>query len=114
MIYQNPLGVGLNNFTTELVKYNIPPSLYGFIVPVHNTFLIFFTELGIPGGIIFFVFLFSIFLKNFHKNKKNIINYSIWIGILTFIINSQIHPLFNLDPTFDLLMVILAYYSTWT
>ena len=111
MIFQNPLGVGLNNFTNELIKLDIPPSLYGFIVPVHNTFLIFFTELGIPGGIIFTIFIFSIFLKNFFKNKKNVLNYSIWIGILTFIINSQIHPLFNLDPTFDLLMLVLAYYS---
>lgn len=114
MIYQNPFGVGLNNFTNELVKSEIPQSLYGFIVPVHNTFLIFFTELGILAGIIFTIFIFSIFLKDFSKNKNNIINYSVWISILTFIINSQIHPLFNLDPTFDLLMVVLAYYSTWT
>lgn len=111
MIYQNPLGVGLNNFTTELVKSNISSSLYGFIVPVHNTFLIFFTELGILGGFFFILFLFSIFLKNFSKNKTDIVNYGIWIGILSFIINSQIHPLFNLDPTFDLLMLVLAYYS---
>lgn len=111
MIKLNPLGVGLNNFTTELVKSNISPNLYGFIVPVHNTLMIFLTELGIFGGISFSLFLFSIFLKNFSKNKANIINYGVWIGILSFIINSQIHPLFNLDPTFDLLMLVLAYYS---
>lgn len=111
MISKNPFGVGLNNFTKELVTYDLPESLNGFIVPVHNTFLIFFTELGIVGGMIFVIFIFYIFLKDFYKKNKDLANLGVWVGILTFLINSQIHPLFNLDPTFDLLMLVLGYYS---
>lgn len=111
MVCKNPLGVGLNNFTKELITYDLPGSLNGFIVPVHNTFLIFFTELGILGGFSFVIFIFYIFFKEFNKKKKDLANFGVWVGILTFLINSQIHPLFNLDPTFDLLMLVLGYYS---
>ena len=111
MIYKNPLGVGLNNFTKELITYNLPENLNGFIVPVHNTFLIFFTELGILGGLSFAIFIFYIFFKEFNKKKKDLADFGVWVGILTFLINCQIHPLFNLDPTFDLLMLVLGYYS---
>jgi len=111
MVYKNPFGVGLNNFTKELITYNLPESLNGFIVPVHNTFLIFFTELGILGGLSFAVFIFYIFFKKFNEKKKDLADFGVWVGILTFLINCQIHPLFNLDPTFDLIMLVLGYYS---
>jgi hypothetical protein len=48
--------------------------------------------------------------RNIFKSKP--ITFGIWIGLLTFIISSQFHPLFNLDPTFDMFMLILGYYST--
>lgn len=101
-------GVGLNNFSFENYKrFSID-----YIAPPHNTALIFLAELGIPTTLLFISFIFfSLFPKN-NIFKSDPSTFGTWIGLLTFIISSQFHPLFNLDPTFDLFMLILGYYST--
>lgn len=112
MIREFPvLGVGLNHFTQIMSMGDLPPELKGFMFPVHNTFLLFFAELGILAGILFLVFVIVSLYRTFGKSFNNWVNYGIWIGAFSFLINAQFHTLFNQDPTFDLLIVFLAYLS---
>ena len=109
MIKLKPLtGIGLNNFSFE--NYNKDSSI--FIAPPHNTLFIFFSELGIPTTIFFILFIYLSLKPKKPFFKKETITFGVWVGLLTFIISSQFHPLFNLDPTFDMFMLILGYYST--
>lgn len=101
-------GIGLNNFSFE--NYN--QNLRSFIAPPHNTIFIFLSEMGIPTTIFFILFIYLSLKPKKSIFNKNIIDFSIWVGLITFIISSQFHPLFNLDPTFDMFMLILGYYST--
>jgi len=109
IISQNPLGVGLNQFTKSLTDLPLPPSLNGFIVPVHNTILLITSELGVLGGALFIYFVIKTLLV---KKTKNVIHFSAIIGALAFIVSSQFHPLLNLDPTFDLFMLTLGFISS--
>lgn len=101
-------GFGLNNFSFE----NYHRNSSNFAAPPHNTIFIFLTELGIPTTIFFILFLYFSLKPKINIFKTSLTNFSFWVGLLTFIISSQIHPLFNLDPTFDMFMLILGYYST--
>lgn len=114
MILNNPIfGVGPNRFTDELVRQNFPKNIYGFIVVVHNTILIIFTELGIPAGLTFLAFLIQTLTSSYFHTKHNLIALGCWVGAITFIISSQFHPLFNQDPTFEFFMLILGALSVW-
>ncbi len=113
MIQSYPLwGVGLNHFTSALTTFDLPIGLKGFTYPVHNTFLLFFSELGIPAGLLFLLFIYLIFQRSYKSLKDNWVNIGIWVGTLTFLINGQFHTLFNQDPTFDVFMVLLGYLAT--
>jgi len=94
-------GIGLNSFT--LKNHSAPP---------HNTFLIFLVELGIPATLLFITFIIRSLIPRSKPNSFQPLTFGVWVGLLTFIISSQIHPLFNLDPTFDLFMLVLGFYAT--
>lgn len=107
--YQPLSGVGLNNSTFELTQQGIPE---GIAAPPHNTILIFCTELGIPTTIFFLLLLFFSLYTKKPFTMLSPFNFGCWVGLLTFLISSQFHPLFNLDPTFDFFMFLLGYFST--
>lgn len=112
IIGQHPFGVGLNQFTLGLIELPIPQNITGFIVPVHNTFLLIITELGIIAGSLFIYFVIkSIFFRKINPTYK-LVTYGAILGAITFLISSQLHPLFNLDPTFDLFMLTLGYINS--
>lgn len=112
MAQDHPLtGIGFNNFTKALLDQGLDQEYREFLYPVHNTFMLFFAELGVPAGILFFVFETQIVIKTHRRVKKNIINYSIWVGVLSFLLNSQFHTLFSQDPSFDLFMAFAAFLS---
>jgi O-antigen ligase len=95
-------GIGLNSFTLEL--HSAPP---------HNTLLIFLVELGIPATLLFVVFIIRSLTPIPKLKKTPPLPFGVWVGLLTFfVVSSQLHPLFNLDPTFDLFMLVLGYYAT--
>lgn len=94
-------GVGLNGFTFQ--NQSAPP---------HNTFLIFFSELGIPATIVFIIFVFRSIMPHLDPRKYQPISFGIWLSLITFIVSSQFHPLFNIDPTFDLFMLTLGFFAT--
>ena len=59
MIFQRPiLGVGLNNFVIKLSQQNLYPQVSWWLQPVHNIFLLVFSETGLIG---LFLFLFMVF-----------------------------------------------------
>ncbi|MBI5620163.1 O-antigen ligase family protein [Candidatus Gottesmanbacteria bacterium] len=105
-------GTGLNLFTQAMNAHDLPPEIKGFMYPVHNTFLLFFSELGIPAGVLFLVFTAYCLITSWKKAKQNWENFGIWLGAVTFIINAQFQTLFNQDPTFDFFMVYLAFLTT--
>jgi len=112
MIKKQPIiGVGLNHFTEAMVYQGVVEKYRGFIYPVHNTFLLFLSETGIPAGLFFIGFLIYLLILSWKKAKKNLVNFGIWIGVVTFLINAQFHTLFNQDPTFDMLMIMCGYLS---
>lgn len=111
-IENKPLtGVGINHFTVELDKKTLSPDMRFFVFPVHNTIVLFFSELGIIAGIIFVLWLINTLIIGFKliKNKFEPLTFGMIVAIFTFILNSQFHTLFNQDPTFDLLILASAY-----
>lgn len=111
-ITNKPLtGVGINHFTVELDKKTLSPDMRFFVFPVHNTILLFFAELGVIVGIIFVIWLVNLIIISFKnlKNKPDPFVFGFIVSILTFILNSQFHTLYNQDPTFDLLIISGAF-----
>jgi len=109
MIRMFPItGVGLNHFTQTMVAQNVSGAAAYFLYPVHNTWLLFASELGLPAMFLFAIFALSILWRV----PKNIAHFSVWVACITFLINSQFHTLFSQDPTLDLFVVFLAYLDT--
>lgn len=112
MMQNHPLiGVGFNNFTKAMLDQGLDNKYREFFYPIHNTFLLFFSELGIPAGMIFLIFAIQLMTRNYNKSQHNLFDYSLWIATLCFIINSQFHTLFSQDPSFDLFMALAAFLS---
>lgn len=112
VILNSPLfGSGLNLFTRAMSSNLLPPEIAGFMYPVHNTFLLFFSELGIIPGLLFFVFVFIILKQSFFKAKKDVLILGFWLGAIAFVFNAQFHTLFNQDPSFELMMLYLGLLS---
>lgn len=103
-------GIGINQFPSYVLNNFYEP--FGSPAPVHNTFFLFLSELGIPAGITFILFCIHIIKSKYHQVKKNPIAFSILIGVITFIISAQFHPLFIMDPSLDLFIFFTAYLST--
>lgn len=101
-------GVGLNNFPYEAKELHHKGNV---LPPPHNTLLIFLSELGIPTTIFFILFLFTTIMPKTNIFKWDSFKFGIWLGLISFIISSQFHPLFNLDPTFDLFLVCSALFT---
>lgn len=83
MLIDHPLvGVGLNNFTTQVEKYSPTREVVRFTQPAHNTFLLILSEIGILG-----VTLAIFWLKKLNKP---------WIWSLTMTC-ATILPILTLD-----------------
>lgn len=107
---EKPLtGIGLNNFTFEAYRQGFNPD---FIAPPHNTILIFLVELGLPACLLFIIATFLSLKPKPPLFNQSPVMFGVWLGLITFVISSQFHPLFNLDPTFDLFMLVLGYYAS--
>jgi len=66
MIYQNPmLGVGLVNYTSVSMGYDISREAISYIfpMPVHNEFLLIAAELGLPALGLFVLILAAVFIR---------------------------------------------------
>lgn len=103
-------GAGLN-LSTRLMSLQtlLPPELLGFMFPVHNTFILFFAEIGIIGALSFIGFIFTVLATSFKYVKHEVLYFGIWLSVVAFILNAQVHTLFNQDPSFDLLFLSLGF-----
>ncbi|MFN4212527.1 MAG: O-antigen ligase family protein [Microgenomates group bacterium] len=64
IIFQHPVfGVGLGNYLLAQNQFVLKYSLF-FNQPVHNIFLLFFAEVGVPFGLFIFYKIFVFFKKN--------------------------------------------------
>ncbi len=80
------VGVGLNNFTSILDR-RVDIQFREFLYPIHNTILLFATEIGIPAAIIFLIFLYRSIKIQFILSKKSMINFGLFLSSKTFIFN---------------------------
>lgn len=113
MIERFPLfGVGINQFTAVMAHGPLTVQLRAFLYPVHNTFLLFFAELGVPAGLLFGIVVTGILITSWKYVRAHFIALGVWLGVLTFVMNAQFQPLFSQDPTLDMAMIFLAYLST--
>ena len=57
------LGIGLNNYTSDLQKYDTTKTgaSWGFPMPVHNEYFLVAAELGVPAAVVFVILLVNIF-----------------------------------------------------
>ncbi len=112
IISQHPFfGVGPNHFVRAMAQRDLVPELRGFMFPVHNTFLLLASEMGMPmvTVLIIIISLSLMKLRTSCNPKKNLERIAIFTAIVSFIISSQFHALYNQDPTFELLFVLLAW-----
>jgi hypothetical protein len=97
----NPFtGVGLNNYTTEMNKYDFTRMniSYGFPYPVHNALLIIAAESGLIALLSFMVALFFIFVKAFifFQAKDRFLSL-LGIGFFCGVVTWFIHSLFRIN-----------------
>jgi len=64
------VGVGLNNFVVKLPRTSLPPDVSWWLQPVHNIYLLTFSETGISGLMIISTVLYLTLRSS--KNKKGI------------------------------------------
>lgn len=101
IIRYNPFkGVGLNNYTTVMNRYDRTRTFksYRFPYPVHNAYLIIAAESGLLALLSFLLILLGVFRKAmiFFEEKDRMLSLfgiGIFCGILTWII----HALFRMD-----------------
>ncbi len=83
MFFDNSFGVGLGNFTVVMQEYLSMKLQPWLIQPVHNIFLLMFSEIGFLGGLGFlglFGFFFSRLIKV--RSKFSYVLMSIWAVIV--------------------------------
>lgn len=112
LITKNPVwGVGLNR---SLETYSQAPitNIFkqfepGIFYKIHNTFLEIASESGIPGLILFLVFLALVFLKKTTKFSNKYIWLSSYIGFAGTLITAYVNPFFH-TPIFKILLFLAA------
>ena len=72
-------GVGINNFLINLPEYLKPQGSFFYLQPVHNIFLLVFSQIGIIGEIMFIVFLILVY-KSANKEMRLILLFIFLLG----------------------------------
>ena len=97
VIKPNPiLGVGINNYTVVMEKYDPTGLTYLYKHPVHNIYLHLAAEIGIPGLIAFLWFIITLYvyaLKYLKKSNEFFVNQT--LGILMGITALLVHGFVN-------------------
>ncbi len=102
MVKRHPLkGVGWNNFTLLQESYGFIPGTVRFLQPVHNSFLLLVTELGIAGWLV--LILLGIMIWKIHPRHLPL------IAILVFIASLD-HYLLTLTTGRMLILLVLFLY----
>lgn len=84
IIKQAPiLGVGPGNFLSAMVKNNVTGVAEHFLYPVHNLYLLFASEMGLPALLIFLIFLTLVIKRESLEKKVDKKLQGLKIGILS-------------------------------
>jgi len=112
----NLFGIGLGDFTTWLAEQNpnLPRHMYQ---PVHNIYLLIYSEIGILGFALFLLFIAALFYEFIKKTKlKELKHYSFFLVTLSILtIGLFDHFLLTLQQgrfVFWLVLTILSVYDT--
>ncbi len=106
VISSNPvMGVGLNNYTHEMGRYDHTAeriaTQYGYAV--HNTWMLMSAETGVPSFLVFAYLFFFLFLREgyrvFRDNQGTLS--TVGIGILCMLLGWSVHNLVNLTAPYD-------------
>jgi len=105
MIKENPvLGVGLNQYTREMVPYDRTNHFvaYSYNQPVHNTFLLVGAETGVPSLVLLAAFIW-IAIRNAYATfmRSSGIVEAASLGVLGALISWLMHNQVNLTATFN-------------
>jgi len=101
-------GIGLNNFTAALAQSDLTGLSKRLLFPVHNTFVLLMSELGLLPMLFFIFFVGWMLVKTARTSFKNIFLFGVWFGCLSYVFNSQFHALFSQDASFDYFMLMLG------
>jgi len=106
MIRDRPLfGVGFNNSVILMDSYNTDSNDISFVQPVHNIFLLVFSECGVLSFLLFCLFLILIVEKLINSSYF----YVFFVSILQILILSSFdHYFITMHQTFLLLWVVLG------
>lgn len=105
MIQKNPiLGVGMNNFLNNLEPDFNTPLL---IQPVHNIFLLIFSQTGIIGISVFIFLLVNVFKNIIYSKRFNIYKMMIFVAIV--LIGTFDHYLFTSQQGQLILAILFPY-----
>ncbi len=99
-------GVGINNFYYYLSPY-LQSSKIFFVQPVHNIYLLIFSETGLIGFLFFVYFCFGLLKKTFYKNRK-IKPYILMLLITTFFLGFFDHYLLTIQQGQILFAIIFG------
>ena len=106
MISSNPvLGVGLNNYTHEMVRYDHTAeriaSNFGYAV--HNTWLLMSAETGVPSFLVFAYLFFYLFLRDGYRVFQNSQGTAatVGIGVFCLLLAWSVHNMVNLTAPYD-------------
>lgn len=117
MISTNPIqGVGLNNYTREMLAYDRTSDFIAsyYNQPVHNTFLFMAAETGLPSVTAFIIFLIIIISEAYQVAQRGSLQTSaLGFGLFASLIGWVIHNQSNhsaplADTTFWILLGLLA------
>jgi len=115
MIFEKPiLGVGLNNYILKLSQQNLYPQVSWWLQPVHNIFLLIFSETGLVGLLLFLFLIFKAMegsLKISLQSRVPLcrINYKLIIPILFILITGLIdHYWITLQQNILLFAMVLG------
>ena len=92
IIRENPIfGIGLNNYNEVMCFYDMYVLLPSPIFAVHNVYLFFASEIGIPGLLILLYIIGVIYKKSYFIFKQNCdhlqyITFGIMIGITAYLL----------------------------
>lgn len=107
-------GAGLNQFVAVMAQNYSLSQINGYLFPVHHSLILFAAETGLPATIGLITLISVILYRSFPRKHHSPLHYAAWMAVVAFLINSQVHPLFPQDSSFEYAMVWLGYLSTKT
>ena len=99
-------GEGLNTFISNLPRFKTPSGYIWFLQPVHNIYLLVFSEVGVFGLVLFFFFVSKGILKLFKEENRQVL-YTLLFILITGLFD---HYWLTLQQNLVLMFFIFSYF----